>query len=233
MTMSVGRFILHRFNGDEEFCLKSATILALHDEEGIRLWFEAETDGVRVKSLPDTASLPASPKAEVAVTLVQFDPNKLVGERFSVPAAYDEKIEDHVANIYYVEHDDLNDNIIEILAQEGNTFHVFWTGTTTDVNYYDGGKPSTRVEIDGIFTFKDMQKWLPSPKRTMPLPAFSVGQRVRVILNERNKTLRIGEVRNVIWHHKDQRYNYYLEETGKKVAKRYFEEDLVAILPND
>jgi hypothetical protein len=53
--MGVGKFTLHRFNGDEEYEVQRATILAVHDKDGFRLWFEAETDGVCLKSLPDTA----------------------------------------------------------------------------------------------------------------------------------------------------------------------------------
>ena len=158
--MAIGRFTFHRFNGVEEYSLISATMLAVHEEDGICLWFEAKTDGVRLQSLADTAELHARPNAEVGVALQELDPNKLVGKRFTVPSGYDEKIEDHFATIYYVEHAGLNENEIEVTAQEGNVFHVHWKGTTTDVNFYDGSKPKTRVEIDGYFTFKDMQKWL-------------------------------------------------------------------------
>ena len=146
--------------GVEEFGLKSATMMAVHDEDDIRLWFAATTDGVPLQSLPDTAELHARPNAEVAVTLEEFDPRKLSGRRFSVASGYDEEIEDHVATIYYVEHDDLNENIIEVIAQDGDMFHVHRTGTTTDVNYYDGSKPTTKVEIEAWFKFQDMQKWL-------------------------------------------------------------------------
>ncbi|HET6882611.1 MAG TPA: hypothetical protein VFI31_20760 [Pirellulales bacterium] len=59
-----------------------------------------------------------------------------------------------------------------------------------------------------------------------PLPAFCLGQVVQVILNDRNKTPHTGTIREIIWHYKDQRFNYYLEENGKKISKRYFEEDL-------
>jgi hypothetical protein len=62
-----------------------------------------------------------------------------------------------------------------------------------------------------------------------PEPAFHIGQQIRVILSARNRTAHEGAVREIIWHHKDQRYNYYLEESGKKVPKRYFEEDLEAV----
>jgi hypothetical protein len=62
-----------------------------------------------------------------------------------------------------------------------------------------------------------------------PPPAFTTGQWVQVIISDRNRTLHTGKIRAVIWHHKDKRYNYYLEERGKKVPKRYFEEDLEII----
>jgi hypothetical protein len=63
--MGVGKFVLHRFNGDEEFEVQRATILAVHGEAGFELWFDADTDGVCLKSLSDTESLRGRPKAEV------------------------------------------------------------------------------------------------------------------------------------------------------------------------
>jgi hypothetical protein len=62
-----------------------------------------------------------------------------------------------------------------------------------------------------------------------PAPTFSVGQRVRVRLNDRNRTPHEGLVREIIWHHMDARYNYYLQDGGKKVSKRYLEEDLEVV----
>lgn len=59
-----------------------------------------------------------------------------------------------------------------------------------------------------------------------PPPAYSLGQRVRVVLNERNRTPREGTVRRIVWHFKDGRYNYYLEQDDKRVSKRYLREDL-------
>jgi hypothetical protein len=57
-------------------------------------------------------------------------------------------------------------------------------------------------------------------------PTFHVGQCVRVILNEKNRTPHTGTVRTMVWHYKDGRYYYLLEEGGKKVSKRYAAEDL-------
>jgi hypothetical protein len=63
----------------------------------------------------------------------------------------------------------------------------------------------------------------------IPKPAFAIGQWVRVILNTRNRTPHTARNREVIWHFKDKRYDYYLEERGKKVSNRYLEKDLEAI----
>jgi hypothetical protein len=62
-----------------------------------------------------------------------------------------------------------------------------------------------------------------------PEPVFAIGQRVRVILNERNRTPHQGTIRAAIWHHKERRFHYYLEEGGRKVSKRYAAEDLQPI----
>ena len=55
---------------------------------------------------------------------------------------------------------------------------------------------------------------------------FELGDKVEVILNHRNKTFHKGKIRQVIWHNKDNCWNYYLEENGKKIQKRYLSEDL-------
>ena len=71
--------------------------------------------------------------------------------------------------------------------------------------------------------------FLPVSPRMFDEPAFFLGQLVRVVLNERNKTPHTGTICEIIWHYKDQRYNYYLEEDGKKVSKRCFKDDLEAL----
>jgi hypothetical protein len=157
--MDVGTFVLHRFNGDETYAVKKATIEAFEKDHGIDLFLYVDTRAKPIQTLPDTAELDGRPNAEVHVRLKKLDASKLVGRRFSVPAGYSEELEDHVALIYYCDHADLNRNVVRILEQQGNQFLVHWTGTTTDVNYYDGSKPDTKVEIKAWFTFKGMKKW--------------------------------------------------------------------------
>lgn len=60
-------------------------------------------------------------------------------------------------------------------------------------------------------------------------PKFAVGQAVRVIVNGRNRTAHQGTIRDVVWHFKDRRFNYYLLAEFKRVAKRYLDEDLESL----
>jgi hypothetical protein len=59
-------------------------------------------------------------------------------------------------------------------------------------------------------------------------PAYPIGQRVRVVPGVQNHTARRGTIRQIIWHHKDGCFHYYIEEAGKRVSKRYRAEDLEA-----
>jgi hypothetical protein len=65
--------------------------------------------------------------------------------------------------------------------------------------------------------------------RELPQPEFALGDYDEVSINDCNRTPRRGFVRDIIWHYKDQRYNYYLMDDGKGVSKRYFAEDLTRI----
>jgi hypothetical protein len=46
-----------------------------------------------------------------------------------------------------------------VVSRAGDRFRVRWTAVTQDVNYYDGSKPQTQVEIEGEFLFKNIGKW--------------------------------------------------------------------------
>lgn len=152
----VGRFLLHRFCGDEEYAVVAATLQVTREGRNYRLCFRVQTDGVCLRSLPDTAELKARPNAEATVTGKGLAPGKLAGKTFTVPRGYDEAREDHAARIYYADHDDLDENEIQVLSNKGKLFRIRWTGTARDVNHYDGTKPRTRVDIDATFTLEEM-----------------------------------------------------------------------------
>ena len=95
------------------------------------------------------------PSAEVLVKIPSFDLEALVGAHFRVPQGCLEEEESCRATLYYCEHEPLDNNELRILGRQGNLFRVHWCGTTLDVNYYDGSKPDTRVEIEGDFLFME------------------------------------------------------------------------------
>ncbi len=151
LTMGIGTFTLRRFNGDEIYPLKSAklsfTALAGHS----CLLLEVDTEESAMQRCPDTAAYPTNPNAEVWIILDHADPHRLVGSTFTVPAGFDEQIDDHVALFYYYDHNELNANTIEVLSRDDDTYYIRWTATADDVNYYDGSKPDARIEIEGRF----------------------------------------------------------------------------------
>jgi hypothetical protein len=66
-------------------------------------------------------------------------------------------------------------------------------------------------------------------KPELPQPDFAIGDLVEVRVGGNNQTPHVGTVRDVVWHFKDNRYNYYLIEDGKNISKRYLAEDLARV----
>jgi hypothetical protein len=54
-----------------------------------------------------------------------------------------------------------------------------------------------------------------------PAQEFSIGESVEVIVNAKNTTYHSGRIIEIIWHHKESKWYYLIEENGKKVSKRY------------
>jgi hypothetical protein len=153
------RFILHRFNGDEVYRFESAVLWAYATKTGVTLWFEVSTEADAVKRCEDTADLGMSPNAEVGIDLPELDADQLVGRQFVLPGTKTDREDSCRSLLYYCEHQPLRDNNIAVVSRNGDRFWLRWTAVTGDVNYYDGSKPATQVEIEGEFVFKDIGKW--------------------------------------------------------------------------
>jgi hypothetical protein len=65
----------------------------------------------------------------------------------------------------------------------------------------------------------------PSPQE------LALGTTVKVRLNDRNRTPHTGTIIQAVWHFKDAKWHYYLDENGRKVSKRYAADDLDMIAP--
>ena len=158
--MSEGRFILHRFNGDEIYRLESAVIFAYASNAGVTVWFEARADDDAIRRCEDTDEMGMSPNAEVGIEVPEFDADALVGREFVLPGTTSDAEDSCMALLYYCEHEPLRNNSIRIVSRTEDRFWVRWTAVTKDVNYYDGSKRPTLVEIEGEFRLKDIEKWV-------------------------------------------------------------------------
>ena len=152
--MSVGILTLNRFNGQEQFSISKAIIFQYKDENRLMLSFEIETNQSSVKTLPDTKEFPAQPSAEFNVSVTNFAWENLAGKSFVIPHGYDEETEEWLARFYYYEHQYIDQNEIKVIKHDGDKFHVIITGISNDINYYDGSKPRTEIEIDAWFEAK-------------------------------------------------------------------------------
>ncbi len=157
--LTANRFVLHRFNGDEVYRLQSAMMFGIAADQGVTLWFEAKADRVGALWCEDTAEIGTSPNAEVGITLPELVPDQLVGQELVLPGTKTDDEDSCMSLLYYCEHQPLRENRITIQSREGDRFRVRWTAVTQDVNYYDGSKPQTRVEIEGEFLFRNIGDW--------------------------------------------------------------------------
>ena len=58
---------------------------------------------------------------------------------------------------------------------------------------------------------------------------FEFGDKVKVMVNERNKTYHEGIIIDISWHSKYNKQFYFIKENNKVLKKRYFYEDLEKI----
>jgi hypothetical protein len=157
---SESRFVLHRFNGDEIYRFKTAVMWAYTTATGVTLWFEVEADPDAVQRCEDTAEMGIWPNAEVGIDLPELDADQLVGRQFIIPGTKTDDEDSCMSLLCYCEHEPLRENNITVVSRAGDRFWLRWMAVTKDVNYYDGSKPPTQVEIEGEFLFKDMSKWI-------------------------------------------------------------------------
>jgi hypothetical protein len=149
---------LVRFCGEEYFPIIKATWFINKGNKFDELWFEIETMEGTILS-EDTKRLNARPNWQLTYVAKKLDKNDLkIGFKMKIQNGYDEKIDDTVTNFYYCEHQQTDNNLIEILKIDGEKLYVRITGETTDVNYYDGSKPNNKIIVEAWFEYGNVIK---------------------------------------------------------------------------
>ena len=98
------------------------------------------------------------PSAVVSWFMNPFSANELVGKTFQIPKAFDQRVRDHLVDMVYYEHMDVDDNRVEFIARHGDTFHVRWTGVMEDNSPPKGSPPHPTIQVVADFSTKMVKR---------------------------------------------------------------------------
>lgn len=142
---------MERFCGMEEYPLKDSTWYIIKgdrtDCDPDRLYLEMNFEKGRVMH-EDTQFLDEEPFWELIFYSAQMP--EIILQAGLCMEQLNER-HDVDANLYYGEHQPTLDNKMEILAVDGDRLKIRLTGITEDVNYYDGSKPKSTLQIIAWF----------------------------------------------------------------------------------
>jgi hypothetical protein len=113
---------LTRFCGEELYPIETATwFYSKNEDDNINeLCLDIRTDYGHQLS-EDTKTLGGQPHWELTIRLQNLKVSDLnVGFKTEISNGYDEDIEDHLTNFYYCEHEQTDNNSIEIVEKQGN-----------------------------------------------------------------------------------------------------------------
>lgn len=99
----------------------------------------------------DTAELNVEPMWKILFYSVKI-PITALQPGFCLEQPNSEK--DVYGDLYYAEHQPTTGNRMEILQTEGTRLKIRLTGTTEDVNFYDGSKPQSTLQLVAWFDRK-------------------------------------------------------------------------------
>lgn len=148
--------LLQGFNGDELYPIARAEWNLYRDPEldHWNLWISLDAD-FAVSQREDTVGLSGQPKWEINWIEDKLTTANLVpGFKREIPNGYVDLpgITRHT-NFFYCFHEDTDDNVIEILAVDGDRLKIELQGTTIDVNHYDDSKPRTKIRVVTWFSY--------------------------------------------------------------------------------
>lgn len=152
-----------RFCGMEEYALKSAVWYIIEgdgtedDPDGFYLDMKFERGRVLHEDTHDEEhpSMDAEPFWELSFSNVHSPAiAPTIVPQVGLCMEQPNKEHDVYGNLYYWEHQPTLDNKMEILAADGDRFLIRLTGITEDVNYYDGSKAKSTLQITAWFEKK-------------------------------------------------------------------------------
>lgn len=147
-------FNIKRFNGEEIYNVSKADAEFTELNGSTYLHLIVSTD-TALETLEDSVELKALPNAEIFLKVSSSDKSLIENTQLNLKESYNSDIKEHLALIYYIEHEDLNNNVVNVSKISENKYKVLWEATTVDVLHYDGSKPDSQITIEAEFTLKE------------------------------------------------------------------------------
>ncbi|WP_439680411.1 hypothetical protein [Embleya sp. MST-111070] len=157
----------------------------------------------------------------------------------------------------YVRHPLVSENILSAMGASGEVHRELPPGGWTEVPMYHHAIARLRAEPDRRFDLHELTPFgtrhdlsaaasalraaleadqltdqaralvLESAIVDIPEPAYHEGDRVRVVVDDRNRTPHSGSIRYKLWHYRDRTWYFLLRtDTGARISKRYAAGDL-------
>ena len=146
------RFLVKRFSGPELFKVTKAHWNLYEDEGRNNLTLYLECDG-GVALTEEISYCSEYCNWELNLWESNLSEEQLVpGFKAKIPSGYDESKDGWITNFYFTEHDGSDNNEIEIIKKENERLLIKITGEITDLNFYDGSKPNSKLCVQTWFT---------------------------------------------------------------------------------
>ena len=145
--------ILDRFNGIEGYPIELAEWNLYRNKESglMNLWICLRA-GKAIFQQEDTQYLNAQPNWELNLVDANISESSIkAGFNATIPECYDESKDGWITVMYFCDHQGTDRNSIEIVEVDGSRVRFRLRGDTTDVNYYNGSKPETKLSVDTWF----------------------------------------------------------------------------------
>ena len=147
-----GQLLAKRFSGPEVFKITKAhwNLYTDGERKNLTLLIECE-EGIKLSKQIEYCSESCHWELNLVEDEIE-DANLREGFEASIPEGYDESRDGWITNFYFCEHDGTDQNRIRVEDRKEDRILVTITGQKTDLNYYDGSKPETKLYLKAWFT---------------------------------------------------------------------------------
>ncbi|MEN9361213.1 MAG: hypothetical protein RL095_2748 [Verrucomicrobiota bacterium] len=177
-------FVLDRYCGREIYPLEEATCnvrFERNTEWPLRIEVKA---GEATVQCEDTKTLFASPYWSIEMRARDLTDLKM-GTTLKLPVD-SSRNPSVIHNFYYCSHTEPEKTKVEVLEVERDRMRLRLTGRVTDVNYYDGSKPDTKLYVEAWFHTGDepLPKKICANKASVVSPESS--QRIKALVKKKS-----------------------------------------------